>query len=233
MKGERALSREAWCAWKSVRAGPAARAKALRQEELGPATEVKEGRRGPACEGGAAEQRREQGRAGPRGSPSAARRMRPRRQQQDVAGGSPEEGHRGGGGAGLAGLLGVQSQPPPHGRLLPGCPRPAHPEPTASCLCPLCRLLTQQCACRGGHAGGREHWCHLELHVPGLRGERESGSPPEGVLLGPVSFLGVWPRRGTFCVVSAGKRRAHLRPWVGRVGRGSQWTCVASKAGRK
>lgn len=137
------------------------------------------------------------------------------------------------GGAGLAGLLGVQSQPPPHGRLLPGCPRPVHPEPTASCLCPLCRLLTQQCACRGGHAGGREHWCHLELHVPGLRGERESGSPPEGVLLGPVSFLGVWPRRGTFCVVSAGKRRAHLRPWVGRVGRGSQWTCVASKAGRK
>lgn len=176
------------------------------------------------------------------GSRAARGRGGPRVQHGECARGGNSRTWRGGhlkrdieaaGGAGLAGLLGVQSQPPPHGRLLPGCPRPVHPEPTASCLCPLCRLLTQQCACRGGHAGGREHWCHLELHVPGLRGERESGSPPEGVLLGPVSFLGVWPRRGTFCVVSAGKRRAHLRPWVGRVGRGSQWTYVASKAGRK
>lgn len=127
MKGERALSREAWCAWKSVRAGPAARAKALRQEELGPATEVKEGRRGPACEGGAAEQRREQGRAGPRGSPSAARRMRPRRQQQDVAGGSPEEGHRGGGGGGV-GRAPWRSEPAPSPRPpAPGVPASSAP----------------------------------------------------------------------------------------------------------
>lgn len=135
MKGERALSREAWCAWKSVRAGLAARAKALRQEELGPATEVKEGRRGPACEGGAAEQRREQGRAGPRGSPSVARRMRPRRQQQDVAGGSPEEGHRGGGGGrGWQGSLAFRASPLPTA----ACSRGARVQCTPNPPLPVC-----------------------------------------------------------------------------------------------
>lgn len=48
LKGEPALSGEAWCVWKSVQAGPAARAKALRQEKLRPTKAMKEGCHGPA-----------------------------------------------------------------------------------------------------------------------------------------------------------------------------------------
>lgn len=70
-------------------------------------------------------------------------------------------------------LLGV-----PFGSLL----HPACAELKTFSLCPLYRLFTQQCARRGGHAGCSEHRCHLELHLPRLRCECESGAAPEGCL---------------------------------------------------
>lgn len=98
----------------------------------------------------------------------------------------------------------------PFGGLL----HPTHPEPQAFCLCPLCRLFTQWAACRGGHAGCSEHRCHLELHIPRLWDERELGSPPEGVFLGPGSALGVRDHMKLSTWLSCAGSFPHLLPEV-------------------
>lgn len=236
LKGERALSREAWCVWESVQAGPAARAEALRQQELRPAKEMREGCRGPACgevqlrSGG---NRVVQGCGGHR----LELGQWARGVTIGVAVGSSKERHRGSGegGRGAAGGAPPRSEPTP--LPAPTCSRGACAQRTLTPPLPVC-------VPSAGYLPNSVHAVEAMLAAASIGAIWSSASADFGVKVSPGPHQrgrfraprASWAcghRRAAFCEVSAGKGRAHLRPWVGRVGRGSQWTCVASETGRK